>query len=326
MTRPRILLDLTPELRAELFDEERLDRLAELGDVECFRAATAEERFGYEVVVTGWGSATFPGRRLSGDRLQLIAHSAGTIRSMVPRSLMADGVRVSQAASGMAVSVAELALYLTQALLRNLHTVDRRMRAHDWRGAHDLPLGRTVAGAQIGVIGASRVGRAYIEHLTAMGADVVVSDPYLARRDADEMGVELMGLDDLLRTSEVVALHAPVTDETRGMLSAERLAMIPDGGVFVNTARSVIVDNDALLAELQRGRLSAALDVFDIEPLPEDHAIWDLPNVIMTPHIGAYTRHSRRTQADVVIDEIDRFLSESSLVFEVNADNYDHLA
>lgn len=327
MARPRILLDLTSELSEELFDRKRLDRLSEIGSVEQPHSRIdPAERLNFDIVVTGWGSAPFGRTRGSGDRLSLVAHSAGTIRKIVPKDLLAEGVRVTQAASGMAVSVAELALHFTQSLMRNLHQVDRRMQRQDWDGALGFGLGRTIAGTRIGVIGASRVGRAYIEHLTGMGADVVVSDPYLDRVDADEMGVELVTLDDLLRSCSVVALHAPVTDETRGMLSRQRLAMIPDGGIFINTARSAIVDSPALLDELRSGRLSAALDVFDVEPLPGRDPLWTLPNVILTPHIGAVTTHSRQMQGDVVVDEIDRFVNDSDLVFEVRADTYDRLA
>lgn len=327
MPSPRILLDVTPQLCGELFDTARLDRLSGLGDVAVpGTRLPATERMAYDIVVTGWGSPPFPAVRDAGDRLRLVAHSAGTIRRIVPRELLVDGVRVTQAASGMAVSVAELALHMTQSLLRNLVHVDRCMRRGDWQGALDVGLGRTIAGTRIGVIGASRVGRAYIEHLTGMGAEVVVYDPYLARRDADEMGVQLLGLDELLTTCSVVALHAPVTSETIGMLDARRLALIPDGGVFINTARAPIVDTPALLAELRSGRLSAALDVYDVEPLPVDDVLWTLPNVVLTPHIGAWTTHSRQTQGDVVVDEIDRFVNASELAFEVLPETYDRLA
>ncbi|WP_154793515.1 hydroxyacid dehydrogenase [Occultella kanbiaonis] len=324
---PTILIDLLPDLRRDLFGPARMARLAEFGEVFApDRRLVAERRLEYDIVVTGWGSARFPDRLQPENRLRMIAHSAGTIRKVVPRTLLTDGVRVSQAASGMAVSVAELALYMTLSLMRNLAQVDRRMQRGDWAGASGFGLGRTIAGTRIGVIGASRVGRAYIEHLTGLGAEVVVTDPYLTRRDAEEMGVQLCDLDELLRSCAVVALHAPVTDETRGMLTAQRLSLIPNGGILVNTARSAVLDSGALLSELRSGRLSAALDVYDVEPLPADDPLWTLPNVLLTPHIGALTTHSRAMQGDVVVDEIDRFVAGAPLVFEVTDLTYDRLA
>jgi phosphoglycerate dehydrogenase-like enzyme len=118
--------------------------------------------------------------------------------------------------------------------LRSLHGVDRAMHGkHDWVAASAFGLGRTIAGTRIGVVGASRVGRIYIELVRAAGAEVVVHNPYFSEEAARELGVRLAGLDELLRTSPVVALHAPVTDEIRGMLRAERLALIPDPGEVI---------------------------------------------------------------------------------------------
>jgi phosphoglycerate dehydrogenase-like enzyme len=328
MTRPRLLLDLSPELEHDLFDAPTLMRLDRVADVQ--RAGSARvadpKRLDADILVTGWGSAALPATLEKGARLKLVAHSAGTVRWLVPKTLVADGVRVTQAAAGMATSVAELALFFTQSLLRTLYGVDRRMVQGDWSGALDFGLGRTIAGTRIGVIGASRVGRSYIELVTALGAEVVVSDPYLHPAEARDMGVELVELDDLLASCPVVALHAPVTHETRGMLTAERFALLQDGAAFVNTARSAIIDSAALVAELRSGRISAALDVFDVEPLPAGDPLWSLPNVILTPHIGAVTTHSRRTQGAIVVEEIERFASGVGLRFEVNETNYDRLA
>ena len=110
------------------------------------------------------------------------------------------------------------------------------------------------------------------------------------------------------------------------MIDARRLALIPDGGVLVNTARSALVDTGALLAELRTGRLSAALDVFDEEPLPADSEWWRLPNVLLTPHLGARTWHSRRAQGEVVVEEVRRYLAGLDLRYEVLPETYDLMA
>lgn len=327
MTSPGILLDLSKPLREQLFDRSRLERLSTIGELTFSDVPVdSARRFGYEIVVTGWGSARFPTQRIPDSRLQLIAHTAGTIRPIVPQELLAEGVRVTQAASGMAVSVTELAVYMTMAMLRDLHTVDGSMRRKDWTGALAAPLGQTVAGSRIGVIGAGRIGRSYIEAVASMGSDVLVYDPYLSRQDAREMGARLCGLDDLLRNSPVVALHAPVTDETRGMINADRLALIQDGGIIINTARAGILDWHAFVAELCSGRLHAAMDVYETEPLPQEHPLWTLPNVMLTPHIGAWTTHSRMTQGEVIVDELERFVAHEPLAFEVDSSSYDRLA
>lgn len=328
MKRPRLVLDLTPTLERELFDDSALARLG--AETELCRPGAERpverERLDADILVTGWGSKPLPPTREAADRLKLVAHTAGTVRWLVPKTLVSDGVRVTQAAAGMAMSVAEEALYFTQSLLRHLYAVDRAMVRGDWEEAQRFGLGKTVSGTRIGVIGASRVGRSYIELVTALGGEVLLYDPYVSRFEARDLGVELAELDDIFLRSEAVALHAPVTPETRGMVSAARLAMLRDGAVFVNTARSAMVDTAALIRELRSGRVSAALDVFDVEPLPADDPLWTLPNVMLTPHIGAATVQSRRTQGMIVIEEIERYLAGVDLRFEVDESNYDRLA
>jgi phosphoglycerate dehydrogenase-like enzyme len=328
-------MDLPPKLESELFADESLRRLARLGrlirrDELESRARhdrpEGDPRLQADILITGWGSRPLPPESGPVDRLKLIVHSAGSIRSLIPVSLLADGVRVSQASAGMAQSVAELALYMTIARLRDLDRVDRVMSSgHAWAAA-DFGLGRTLSGATVGVIGASRVGRAYVKLVVAAGADVLLHDPYVSERECKELGARPAPLDDLLGQSTVVALHAPVRQETRQMMDARRLALIPDGGVLVNTARSALIDTAALLAELRTGRISAALDVFDEEPLPADSEWWQLPNVLLTPHLGARTWHSRRTQGQIVVDEVRRYTAGLDLRYEVLPATYDLMA
>lgn len=321
--QPTILLDLRRDREDELFDDALRARLTGLGTlVRAEGDAGARRRA--DILVTGWGSAPLPAHRADTGRLRFVVHSAGTIRRLVPKSLVADGVRLSHAAAGMARSVAELALYFTLSHLRDPHTVSRTMRRdRDWRRATPAGLGQTVADTRIG---ASQVGRVYIELVRALGAVVPVYDPYLSAADAERLGVVPTPLEELLRGCPVVALHAPVTDESRGMLSAERLALIPDGGILVNTARSALLDGAALVRELRSGRLSAALDVFDEEPLPADSELWGLPNVTLTPHIGAVTLHSRRAQGAIVVEEVERFCRGAALEHEIHQATYDRLA
>ncbi|MFG1905675.1 hydroxyacid dehydrogenase [Kribbella sp. NPDC048928] len=329
MVTPTVYLDVPPGLEGELFADEALERLARLARLirrdEVPSDDHEDRRLRSDILVTGWGSRPLPAAAGPSDRLKLVVHSAGTIRSLVPLSLL-HGVRVSQASAGMAQSVAELALYMTIARLRDLDRVDRSMTAARYWGAADFGLGRTLAETTVGVVGASRVGRAYLKLVVAAGADVLVHDPYLSERDAKEIGARPAPLDVLLEQSTVVALHAPVRQETRHMIDARRLALMPDGGLLVNTARSALIDTAALLAELRTGRLSAALDVFDEEPLPPGSEWWQLPNVLLTPHLGARTWHSRRTQGAIVVDEIRRYLAGLELRYEVRPETYDLMA
>ncbi|MFI6125228.1 NAD(P)-dependent oxidoreductase [Streptomyces sp. NPDC051064] len=190
----------------------------------------------------------------------------------------------------------------------------------DWAAASEAPPRHEIHGSDIGVIGASRTGRAYIRMVRAMGARVRVTDPYLSDADARELGVESVPLETLLTGSPIVAVHAPVTEETHRMLGAEQLALMPDGAGLVNTARAWLVDQDALLAELTTGRLDAALDVFDAEPLPIGHPFRSLPNVLLTPHQAAGSVECRQRLGASAVNEVLRLLAARPPVHAVTAD------
>lgn len=133
-------------------------------------------------------------------------------------------------------------------------------------------------------------------------------------------------MDDLLAWSDVVAVHAPVTDETIGLIDARRLSLLRDGCALLNTAREAVLDSEALERELSSGRIRAALDVFEHEPLPQGSLLWSLPNVILTPHIGARTLDSRRAQGRIVVEEIERYVRGEPLLYEIRLEDYDSLA
>ena len=141
-------------------------------------------------------------------------------------------------------------------------------------------------GTQVGIIGASAIGRRVIELLAPFDLTVALSDPTVGVDEAASLGVTLMSLDDLMRTSRVVSLHAPLLDSTVGMIGAAELAALPDGATFINTARGALVDESALVRELRSGRIDAVLDVTWPEPPVADSPLWTLPNVVLTPHVA----------------------------------------
>lgn len=279
----------------------------------------AEVLAGADAVVTGWGCPPLSAPILArAPRLRLLAHTGASVRSLVTAESFARGVRVTQAGAAMAYAVGEQALALTLALLHQVHRFDHALRTGaDWHRAKAAPPRWELRGCPVGVVGASRTGRAYIELARAVGAQVRCADPYLSPADADELGVELTDLDTLLRESRVVSLHAPVLPETVGMIGARELALLPDRAMLVNTARAALVDGAALLAELRSGRIDAALDVFDTEPLPADHPLRTLPNVLLTPHEAAGTAQSRRRAGEIVVTELTRFAGGEPLAHEI---------
>ena len=325
--RDRVVVAVPPRLRAEFFAAEvwrELERAARLTvlDDHTDRAALAAALPGARALITAWGTPRVDaGLLASADRLELVAHTGSAVAPYVTEEVFRRGVAVTQAGDAMARPVAEVALAFTLALLHRVHRFDHALRGGaDWAAASTAPPRHEIHGSDIGVVGASRTGRAYIALARAMGARVSVTDPYLSAADAEALGVASVPLETLLSRSRVVAVHAPVTEETHRMIGAAQLALMPDGAGLVNTARSWLVDEDALLAELSSGRLDAAIDVFDAEPLPVDHPFRRLPNVLLTPHQAAGTVECRRRLGASAADEVLRLLAGHPPVHAVTAD------
>ncbi|MFD7154233.1 hydroxyacid dehydrogenase [Kribbella sp. NPDC059898] len=317
----RIVLAATPSYLKMVFAPESMARLETLGDVvilpdpgnaDALRAALP----GSDVLITSWGAAPLTAEVLDGaDRLRLIAHSASSVKHFVTDEVFRRGLRITQAGQAMAEPVAEVSLAFTLSLLHRIQRFDHGMHAGRWRDP--VPPQHGLTASRIGVVGASRTGAEYIRMLVALGAEVVAYDPYLTDERAAGLGVQRIDLDELLRTSRVVALHAPTLPETHHLIGGRELALMPDGAALVNTARSWLVDMDALLDELRSGRLDAALDVFDEEPLPTDSPFRGLPNVLLTPHQAAATVECYFGMGAITADEIERYAAGQPLRYEL---------
>lgn len=197
-------------------------------------------------------------------------------------------------------ATADLAFALLLAVRRKVVEGDRFVRSGGWKGSwSDGGLAEEVSGSTLGIVGLGRIGSAVARR--ARGFDMRVL--YTRRLRADSDLGEWRALDDLLAESDVVSLHVPLTPETDGLLDARRLALLRDGATVVNAARGEIVSEPALVRELVSGRISAGLDVFVHEPaVPEE--LLDLPNVVLTPHLGSATRQTREAMTRLVVDNL----------------------
>jgi glyoxylate reductase len=209
------------------------------------------------------------------------------------------GVLVTNTPGVTSAATADLTFGLLLAVRRRIAAGDRVVRSGRWgSGWADEPLrGDEVAGSTLGIVGLGRIGSAVARR--ARGFDMRVL--YTRSRPMDDEAYR--PLDALLGESDVVTLHMPLTDETRGLIDAGKLALMRDGACLINTARGPIVDEPALVAELASGRLQAGLDVFADEPkVPEE--LFELPNVVMTPHLGTATATTREAMTRVLVDNL----------------------
>ena len=240
-------------------------------------------------------------------RVRLIAHCGGEVKSRMEEQVV-DHITVTNAAEPMAAPVAEMALALTLALVRRIPSYASEMHSGLIRTNEYVSQGETLRRRRVGLIGFGRIGRAFARIVAPFKVELLVSDPWATSEAVAAAGGALVDLDQLLSSSSVVVLAAALTNESRHMLDQRRLGILPNGAYLINVARGGLIDFDALSNELRSGRLSAALDVTDpLEPLPVDHELRRLPNVLLTPHIAAGGIEMRREIGEVAVSEVVRY-------------------
>jgi (S)-sulfolactate dehydrogenase len=216
------------------------------------------------------------------------------------------GLQVIPATGANALSVAEYVVGTAMLLLRGVYQSSASLADGKWPRAA-LSNGRETAGKTLGLIGFGSIGQLTAKLAKAVGMDVIAFD---AMMDDDHpafaaAGVRCAGLDEVIRTADVVSLHVPLVDSTRGLLGAERLAQMKKGAVLVNTARGGIVDVVAVAAALKSGALGgAALDVFDAEPLPASPHFAGCPNLVLTPHVAGVTAEANERVSFLIADKV----------------------
>jgi phosphoglycerate dehydrogenase-like enzyme len=300
----------------------RLKRTCELDPALVVRdladPATADALARTEVLITGWGCPHLDaGVLAAAPRLRAVLHAAGSVRSLVGDALWQHGVTVSSAVTGNALPVAEYTLAMILLAGKDAFTHRERFRTTHVHATHAETAATGNLGRRIGVIGASRVGRRLLELLRPFDLTVLLHDPYVSAAEAAELGAEPLSLEDLLRHSDIVSLHAPDIPETYRMLDRERLALIRDGGVLINTSRGALVDPEALEDELVSGRLHAILDVTEPEPLPAQSPLYHLPNVFLTPHIAGSLGNELERLGRIVVEELERLVAGEAPAHEV---------
>ncbi len=303
---------VTAPLRGDGF--EKLRRLADVVydpwiDQKPLRIYTAEQlavrisSVGADVVVVESDSVGGPVFELG---LRAIASTRGDPNNVDVAGATAAGIPVLFTPARNADAVAEMTLALLFAATRHVLTADADVRAGQVFRDGTIPYQRfrawEIAGLTAGLVGLGAVGRAVKWRLSGLGVRVIACDPY--NDDAQH------GLDELLAEADIVSMHAPVTDDTVGMIGAKQFAAMRDRVVFLNTARAQLHDIDALVDALRNGKVAAAgLDHFAGEWLPVDHPLTGMSNVVLTPHIGGATWNTEARQAQMVADDLEALLS-----------------
>ncbi len=325
MSKPVVSLAVGPEIFKKMFRVKDLDRLHLIAavkgplpadaQVEDYRNLIEEA----DVIITGWGTVRLSSALLeSAPHLKLIAHSAGSVKSLIDDGVFNRGIKITTAASANAVAVAQYTIAMMVSLLKQIPWIAQSFA----KGDHEDVKKRRVAirelmDMEIGIVGASRVGREVIKILkTYPNLTIKCYDPYLPPEMAKELGVEMVSFQELCRC-ELVSIHAPSNEETFRMFNARALALLPDHAVLINTSRGMLVDEEALVAEVKKRPIYCCLDVTDPEPPKKDSPLRTTTNILLTPHIAGALKQACADMGELAITETIRFLSGHKLHHEV---------
>ncbi len=252
------------------------------------------------------------------ERLCVIGRAGVGVDTIDVEAATERGIAVLTAPSGNTISAAELTFAVMLALVRRVAAANRSMRAGEWDRARFT--GVELYGKRLGLVGAGRIGSEVARRARAFGMRVSAYDPYLPPERARALDIELAPLHQVLAEADVISVHVPLTEATRGLIRDAEFAMMKPGAFLVNVARGGIVDERALLRALTEGRLAgAALDVYEQEPLPADHPLRRLENVVLTPHLGASTTEAQHQVALEIAEAVRAALREGDLSRAVNA-------
>jgi D-3-phosphoglycerate dehydrogenase len=228
----------------------------------------------------------------AGQCLQVIGRYGIGVDNIAVDEATRLGLPVTNVPAYCVDEVAEHALALLLACARGVCRYNAAVRRGDWDLKAAMPLGR-VRGRILGIVGFGKIGRSLAAKVLGLGLRVLVHDHHASPEAIRQVGGQAVTLDELLRQSDFLSLHVPATPQTRGLLNAERLRRMKPTAFVINTARGALIDQDALLCALREGRIAgAALDVFEPERLPAEHALLALPNVLATPHVAFYSEES----------------------------------
>ncbi|MCZ6632067.1 MAG: hydroxyacid dehydrogenase [bacterium] len=230
----------------------------------------------------------------------------------------ARGVRTVDTTQGSSYPVSEWALALILISMRNGGAMFRRIIAGDPPSGMEKGKHRgMLMGKRVGLIGCGHMGRRLIQFLRPFEVDVWVYDPYLPREMAEVVGFTQTSLDHVFSDCDVVVCVAPLTPKTEGMIGKRELDLLRPGSVFVNVSRGKIVDSDALIERLKRGDITAGIEAFDPEPIPEDSEIIHLPNVFLSPHFAGRTGDDYPHFFSLMVDELERFFQGHETWFDL---------
>jgi len=329
LDRARILVTIPRGLLEKVSTDEDIEKIKSFADVvfnDKDRNLTEEELSelikGVDGCITSWGSPRFTREVLANaDKLRIIGHAAGSVKRYVTDEVFRRGIVVVNAASAVAVAVAEFTLAMILNCLRAIpQHIEAMKRREGWEYRRERPVYTwDMRGKTIGLIGFGAVARELVPLLKPFKVRILVYDPYIPAEALERQGLRPATLEEVMSVSDVVSVHAALTCETRGMIGERELRLMKPTAYLVNTARGAIIDEKALVKALKEKWIAgAALDVYEKEPLPKDSLFYGLDNVFLTPHIAGLSDERRSKLFGVIVEDFRRFFSGETPVNQVD--------
>ena len=275
-----------------------------------------------DILFAGWGMPFFDSKILdSAENLKVIFYAGGTMRYCLTEDVWERGIKVTNAVEANALPVSEYTLsqilFSLKCGWQHIRLVKQRRTFHcreDVPGAYK---------SVVGIISLGTIGRQVCEKLKGFDVKVLAYDPFMDEQQAENLGVELCSLERIFTDSDVVSLHAPAIEQTRGMITGEYFNSMKTNATFINTARGMIVREKELIDVFTyRKDLTAVLDVTYPEPPEKDSPLYDMDNIVLTPHIAGSMGNERQRMGEYMLEELKRYLAGKPLKWEVSLEQF----
>jgi phosphoglycerate dehydrogenase-like enzyme len=311
------------DTRKTFFSEAVVEKLNTMGNVvwntmnrHFTKEELREKLKDIDICITGWGCIQMDSYILEqATSLKVVAHTGGSVANIASEALYDKGITVLSGNNVYAESVAEGVIAYILCALRELSFYDNKVKQGGWRDNNFTNEG--LLDKKVGLIGFGAVARYLVKFLAPFRCKVKVYDPFVSEELLREYGVQRAELEEVIMHSQVISLHLPQREDTHHMIDKKLLNMIPDGALLVNTARGTVIDEQALIEELEKGRFKAALDVFEIEPIPVDSRLRKLENVVLIPHMAGPTVDRRSFVTLKLLEDIRRFFEGEKTETEI---------
>jgi len=293
-------------LIADAINEKGIENLKAVADVVVDTTITPEELANtiheYNGIVVRSRTKLTKDILKNAENMQIIARAGVGVDNIDLDAATEKGIMVVNSPESTSVTVAEHTMGLILSMARKISIADKSVKDGKWEKKKFM--GVELRNKTLGVIGMGRIGSQVVNRCKSFGMDAMAYDPYLPEEVAKQMGVELTDLNTVLKNSDFITIHVPLTPETKHSISTPQFELMKDSAFIVNCARGGIIDEDALYDALVNNKISgAALDVYEEEP-PKESKLFDLDNIVLTPHIAASTKEAQRDAAIIVADEI----------------------